>query len=281
MSLKWLTSIVLFAWSVHAADLLRMNILNNCEQEIWVESLNNPDHAPHPDGVVHLARNQSHDYYFPNGVWAGRFWAKIGCDAFGRNCTIGQSMAPCPPSGCHTPGDTKIEFNFQNGDGLSAETVTWYDVSLVDGYGLAATIIPRGGDSGSCVTTHCDLSFDLCPQDEIEGLGDLRVFDDQGNVIQCLSPCKKFNWPQPIGLGKDEALTPGNYYCCPAHMTADQCRPEVKQTHFVDVVRRLCPTAYSWAYDDDAGLHTCPPSTVFDVIMCPEKSPETSGKSSK
>jgi len=264
-----ITLVALLLALASAADLLRMNIHNACNQQIWMESLNNPDHAPHADGIVHLLPGESHDYTFPNGVWAGRFWAKVGCDVFGRNCSSGQSMEPCPPGGCQAPGDTKIEFNFQNGDGKSASTVTWYDISLVDGYGLACKIQPRGAESGTCVTSLCNLDFNLCPQEEIAGLGDLRMRDSDGNVVQCLSPCKKWNWPQPLGLGRDEAVAPGDKFCCPAHLTADQCRAEVEQTRFVEVVRRTCPTAYSWAYDDDAGLHTCPPDTVFDVTICP------------
>jgi hypothetical protein len=65
MGIKSTIFALLFGWAF-AADLLRMNILNNCKQQIWVESLNNPNHAPHADGIVHLLPSESHDYKFPN-----------------------------------------------------------------------------------------------------------------------------------------------------------------------------------------------------------------------
>jgi len=254
-----------------AGDLHRLTIINRCSFDVWMDSLNNPDHRPLPDHTVHLAPGNSHEYYFPNGVWAGRWWPKLGCDSVGQNCSSGQSMEPCPPMGCQPPGDTKIEFNFQNGDGKSASTVTWYDISLVDGYSLPVSIIPRGGDSGECRSTMCRLSFDECPTNEA-AVGDLRWSgsNSDARVAQCLSPCKKWGWPTPLGLGQSEEMEPGASFCCPASLTASHCKQRVEETKYVDVVRRLCPTAYSWAYDDNAGLHTCPPETVFDVTICPQ-----------
>ena len=34
-------------------------------------------------------------------------------------------------------------------------------------------------------------------------------------------------------------------------------------------LRRGCPTAYSYAYDDQAGLHSCSTPMSFDVTLCP------------
>lgn len=31
----------------------------------------------------------------------------------------------------------------------------------------------------------------------------------------------------------------------------------------------MCPTAYSYAYDDTAGLHACPSEVSFEVVFCP------------
>jgi hypothetical protein len=59
--------------------------------------------------------------------------------------------------------------------------------------------------------------------------------------------------------------------CCPTPpVTPEQCsRGPVVQTQFVQTVRRACPTAYSYAYDDQAGLHSCSTPMSFDVTLCP------------
>ena len=60
-------------------------------------------------------------------------------------------------------------------------------------------------------------------------------------------------------------------------MTPDACRaasdPEsVVHTSYVALVHARCPSAYSYAYDDDAGLHACPAATRFEVTFCPPSS---------
>jgi hypothetical protein len=66
---------------------------------------------------------------------------------------------------------------------------------------------------GTCVTTRCAVSLDACPTDEND-VGDLRV-SKNGRVVQCLAPCKKWNYPPPFGLGQPESDEPGLSLCCP------------------------------------------------------------------
>lgn len=61
--------------------------------------------------------------------WAGRLWPKTGCDQNGANCAFGQSISPCPQSGCHPPADTKVEFFFPP---INSREVSFYDISLVE-----------------------------------------------------------------------------------------------------------------------------------------------------
>ena len=245
----------------------RLSVTNQCNFPVWMATTPNANKAPLPDGTVKLDLGQSHDYSIAAEGWAGRLWPKTGCDSNGMNCTAGEAVPPCPPSGCQPPADTKVEFYFPN---LASKEDAWYDISLVDGYSLPMEIKPRGGESGSCTTTKCNLSLDECPQNETLGLGDLRVIKD-GKVVQCLSPCKKCNYPPPFGQGKPENQEPGLSVCCPTPpVTPEQCsRGPVVQTQFVQTVRRACPTAYSYAYDDQAGLHSCSTPMSFDVTLCP------------
>lgn len=143
----------------------------------------------------------------------------------------------------------------------------WYDISLVDGYSLPVQIVPNHQE-GSCRTTDCNLHLNSCPRAEND-VGDLQV-SKNGQPIMCLSPCKRFNYPKPIGLGRNEQEDPGKYLCCPTPpISSEQCRAGiVVQTQYVKLVHRDCPTAYAYAYDDAGGLHTCPTDTSFDVTFC-------------
>ena len=253
--------------SAAQAQTARLSVRNNCGFPVWMASLNNAGQPPLADGIVRLARNDVHNYAIPDGGWAGRLWPKTGCNANGRNCVAGDAVPPCPPTGCQPPADSKVEFNFAR---LSSSDSSWYDITLVDGYSLPFRIAPRGASSGSCVATSCALSVAACPQNEIQGLGNLRVVKN-GTVVQCLSPCKRWNWPPPIGLGKSEQQGLGQAVCCPTPpVSSGECRAGiVVQTYYVKNVRAACPTAYSFAYDDEAGLHTCPADAAFDVTLCP------------
>jgi len=203
-------------------------------------------------------------YQIPNGGWGGRFWPKTGCDGSGHNCEVGQSMPPCLPTGCDPPAETKVEFFFDP----SGAGATWYDISLVDGYSLAAEIVPSVQE-GSCITTKCAMSLDACPTGE-NHVGDLRV-QKNGRTVQCLAPCKKWNFPPPFGLGQPENIDPGLHLCCPTPpIYPEECRTNiVVSTQYVNLVHRDCPTAYSYSYDDEAGLHVCPNEVNFQVTFCP------------
>jgi len=236
---------------------------NKCPQDIWVSPLTNNQGKMLAEGIIKLANSASKSYNIPDTEWGGRFWPKIGCDATGQNCQMGQSVPPCKPGGCDPPADTKVEFHFPPS---SSSEAVWYDVSLVDGYSLPAQIIPSV-QQGSCVTTNCAVSLAACPTES--DVGDLRVVKN-GKTVACLSPCKKWNYSAPYGSGKPETIAPGVDYCCPTPpITPAKCSsgPVIK-TKYVDLIHRTCPSAYSYAYDDKAGLHNCPVSTSFKVTFC-------------
>lgn len=241
-----------------------LSIKNSCSVPIWVQTQPNANMPPLSDGIVKLAPNASHSYNI-TGNWAGRFWPKTKCDQNGNNCATGQSAPPCPTGGCQPPADTKVEFNFDD----PGTNQSWYDISLVDGYSLPVEIVPRGVSSGSCVKTDCAVSFGACPQNETS-VGDLRI-QQGGATVGCFSPCKKWNWPTPLGLGKPETQQPGLMLCCPTPpVSPTRCSAgPVATSQYVTMVHNNCPSAYSYAYDDDAGLHACPLNTGFDVTFCP------------
>jgi len=263
---KYLSIVVVcLALSVSHLEAQRRSIefTNRCPHDIWIAPLTNNQGPSLPEGIVRLANGGVRAYSIPDAGWGGRFWPKTGCDGNGQNCEMGQSVPPCNAGGCDPPAETKVEFHFPpagNSDDV------WYDVSLVDGYSLPAEIIPSQF-TGSCVTTNCAVSLAACPT---EGdVGDLKV-NKNGRTVACLSPCKKWNYPAPYGLGRDEHIAPGIDYCCPTPpIQPAQCSSgPVIRTRYVDLIHRTCPSAYSYAYDDHAGLHNCPTSTSFKVIFC-------------
>jgi len=243
-----------------------LSVNNNCPSPVWVASTSNHGSSPLPDGLVKLDGGQSHTFNIPPEGWAGRLWPKTGCDGSGYNCAIGDSVPPCPEGGCQPPAETKVEFLWPAAGAGSS----WYDISLVDGYSLPVRIDPLGGVGGSCVTTTCAVSLETCPAGEIDGIGDLRVIRN-GQTVACLSPCKRWNFPAPYGLGRDEHQDPGVMFCCPTPpISSQQCSSgPVINTQYVQLVRKNCPSAYSYAYDDFAGLHTCSGDTSFVVTLCP------------
>ena len=81
----------------------------------------------------------------------------------------------------------------------------------------------------------------------------------------------EWNYPSPFGMGRNEREEPGQSFCCPTPpVSPQQCRNGIViQTKYVALIHRDCPTAYSYAYDDDAGLHNCPNNANFKVTFCP------------
>jgi hypothetical protein len=276
----------------------RLRISSNCAQPIWIA---HSDNVPDAQNVM-LARGQSHDYAIPaGGLPAVRFWPKTGCDAGGHACAIGDNGEgggkPCGANGCQPPLDSKFEATFAAVGGAAE---TWYNLSQVDGYTLPFKVRPvgAGAEKGGCVSSDCShLTLAGCPGDDnLSGGGafpayaheDLRVRDAAGNVIACMAPCKKWNYPAPYGLGQSEASDPGLHLCCPTPlapatgqctaangcMTSEACRApadprSVVHTSYVAAMHQMCPTAYAYSYDDAAGLHACPSSTSFEVTFCP------------
>jgi hypothetical protein len=240
----------------------RLRIVSRCAVPIWIAHSNNVAAVQN----VELATGAYHDYDIPDGGLASaRFWPKLGCDAGGHGCTIGDSGegggAPCGPTGCQPPLDSKFEVTFAP---VGSGQVTFYNLSLVDGYTLPFSVTPvgAGAGSGSCIASDCSmLSLAECP-------AELQV------PSGCLSPCKHWNYPPPWGLGQPESIEPGRHLCCPAPVTPAQCQDasdprSVVHTEYVALIHARCPTAYSYAYDDEAGLHACPAATAFEVTFCP------------
>lgn len=289
------------AATVDAAPLppqtARLRVVNECAATIWIAHSDNLG----GDQNVELATGALHDYDIPAGGLASmRLWPKLGCDATGHGCVVGDNGegggAPCGPTGCEPPFDSKFEATFA---ATGSADQTWYDISLVDGFTLPFTVSPvgDGAGAGTCTVSDCStLTLDACPSHDDLGGGqyppygdvDLRVDDGNGTPVACMAPCKEWNYPAPYGFGQPESVDPGLHLCCPTPidpqtgnctiangcMTPDACRDDgdavsVVHTDYVAAVHARCPSAYSYSYDDAAGLHVCASDARFAVVFCP------------
>ncbi|HEY5955310.1 MAG TPA: thaumatin family protein, partial [Polyangiaceae bacterium] len=264
----------------------RLRVTNHCSEPLWLEhSANISD----PQSL-RVAPSGCYDFAVPEArLESTRVWAKTGCDVNGSNCQIGQSVAPCPTGGCQPPIESKFEATFADPSSCpttnaSANCLTWYNASQVDGYTLPFRIRPLGvgSDQPGCVQSDCaQLDLAQCPSqaDLSEGTYsdyrsvDLRIFapNNPAKVIGCMSPCKKLNYPAPWGLGLSETSKPAVDFCCPTPpISSDQCSSgPVASSAYVTRMHQMCPSVYGYAYDDAAGLHTCPAQTKFEVVFCP------------
>ncbi|MCB9594596.1 MAG: hypothetical protein H6719_17820 [Sandaracinaceae bacterium] len=259
----------------------RLRVTNRCAEPFWIGHSDNlaiPEDARVDPGTCF-------DVAVPDErLEATRIWPRTGCDASGRECQTGQSVAPCPTGGCSPPFESKFEATWADPttcppSGGDATCVTWYNASQVDGYTLPFTIVPSAEGDG-CVTSDCSmLSLAQCPAAEDLSQGglypelsavDLRV-QDGADTIACLAPCKMLTYPAPWGLGIPETDPRALPFCCPTPpISPEQCTAgPVATSDYVTRLQTMCPSVYSYAYDDADGLHTCPAPTQFEVVFCP------------
>ncbi|XP_018444445.1 pathogenesis-related protein 5 isoform X1 [Raphanus sativus] len=243
------THILLFVFITSSCIAVTATVFvleNSCPFTVWPGILSG-NSTTLGDGGVPLTPGASVQLTAPPG-WSGRFWARTGCsfDASGRGgCVTGDcgGVLNCNRGGF--PPATLAEFTVGSGD----SGVDFYDVSLVDGYNVKMGIEPLGG-TGDCHYAGClaDIN-EICP-------GDLRIMDPNvdGVVAACMSACAAFDSPE---------------FCCTgAHATPQTCSP----SQYSMVFKNACPSAYSYAYDDDAtSIFTCSRSNYL-ITFCPTRS---------
>jgi len=298
-----------------------LTIVNSCNFQLFIEARMGNDGGPLPgqkSTVTKLPAGQKLGFTVPaEGASGSRFWAKYGCDDNGRNCKIGDSQqffpnppGGCPPGGCQAPIDSLFEATWGCKPGAACNSknpTTWWDTSQVDGWTLPYKVTLQGSydqcdcdGMGRCpMLKEVDgskLDLARCPKGEDVSWGgkyptfgghdmkniDLRYIAD-GQVLGCMSPCKKLNFGQPAGLNINEGTLPTVYMCCPTPMIGANCQidrgcigPEdcrrgpIEGTKFVKAVHDMAPGVYAYSYDDALGLHACPAGTVkYTMEFCP------------
>jgi len=241
-----------------------LRIINNCKSQLWFEARYGNNGAPLPgqsQTAVQALPGSYIDYVIPDtGLPGSRFWAKYGCDNYGKNCLVGDQMqywpnppGGCPPGGCTPPVDSLFEATWGCRPGSScnsANPTTWFDTSQVDGWTIPYKLTPVGDVSGcDCIGSSCGfkgvdastLDVSKCPSSEdltyngqfpavtVQGKSvslssvDLRIISN-GTILGCMSPCKRLNWGTPYGLQQDEGSGSAMWMCCPTP-TPQSCSP--------------------------------------------------------
>lgn len=205
---------------------------------------------------------------------------------------------------CLVTGDTPVtlaEFTLDAGDGF-----TYYDISLVDGYNLPMAIVlqPNGSDrlfsipsnltNPSCqgtavllpppsynpyeaspptflgttrstplpleselemdeVSRWCPWSLQVNPptepQDGIYPYPDHQL--QRPAFCPCFSSCAKWNLPEDC--------------CTGMYASPSTCRP----SEYSESAKKVCPDAYSYAFDDQSSTFIVPSGGGFEIVFCP------------
>jgi hypothetical protein len=267
----------------------RLKITNGCgNAPIWIAQ--QAKYMPEQQNRM-LLPGQSHDFATVDGVASARYWPKMGCDAYGNNCQLGDSGGPgqgCSAGGsydtCAPPIDTKFEATFHARDAATGYEYDYVDVSFVDGFTLPfklTTSLQCSGLVGNVLDCSA-LSFDSCPDDELlssAGLGPTSlkaVNPNTGRVAGCYSPCTKLTdpkWNNGVPQGQNVHSAGVSPYCCPQpEQTPETCKAgPVKDTQYVQNVHRFCPgPVYGYAYDDAVGTIKCDARTTYEMTFyCP------------
>ncbi|XP_019705533.1 thaumatin-like protein 1b isoform X1 [Elaeis guineensis] len=218
--------------------------LNNCTYPVWVGTLSGAGSPSLAQTGFELQPGQSTSLAAPP-AWSGRFWARTNCSTnpvTGKySCTTADcstGKVSCDGSGA-TPPATLIEITLGTNGGKD-----FYDISLVDGFNVPASMAPMGG-KGDCKVTSCPTDVnEVCPEE-------LRVAEGDGTgVVACKSACEAFGDPR---------------YCCTGtYGGPNTCKP----TNYSKVFKGACPLAYSYAYDDATSTFTCAGAS-YVVTFCP------------
>ncbi|KAK9067851.1 hypothetical protein SSX86_011962 [Deinandra increscens subsp. villosa] len=165
-----------------------ITVVNDCDFTVWPAIYSS--HVLGTTTGFELTEGSSHSFQTPE-IWSGTLWARTGCRFNGSghgSCEIGDCGShemECN-GGSPTPPVTLAWFNFTE-DGL-----TFYSVSIINGYNLQMTIEPTGPLNHSddyyyydhCLKTGCIYDLNKrCPEE-------VRLEGGRGCNTTCQSCCE-------------------------------------------------------------------------------------------
>ncbi|KAK5948042.1 hypothetical protein OHC33_010970 [Knufia fluminis] len=281
-------------------------VTNNCAETIYPAILTQSGTGPGKSGF----RLDSGDSLpqTVSADWKGRVWGRTNCSFSDDGTpTSGQGGAPCSSGDCGAfvecqgagnPPATLAEFTL-----ASASNQAFYDISLVDGYNLPMGIIfmPGNGSSLSdippnftnaiCIGTSSYIDTSATSSEDSQfGSNDsypipLEQSMSAQNVLKWCPWPLQLNPPQKPGDGvypypDDNIARPifnpcysacskwnDEKYCCSgSYNNPDKCKP----SYYSIQAKKVCPDAYSYAYDDQTSTFVLPEGGGFEVVFCPK-----------
>jgi len=189
-------------------------------------------------------------------------------------------------SHCSPPFDTKFEATYAAPQaGPAAMDVL--DMSLVDGYTLPFKLEVTGGHCNRAqkpfMSMDCsDLSFQKCPAAEIlhgKSMSLKAVDPKTGKQAGCFSPCLKLTddkWNSTSPVAPDSTVA-GPYCCAGAWGSPGACNAgPILKTNYLESVKKSCPGAYGYAYDDKTSTIACTAVTQYSLTFyCPSEGEAT------
>ncbi|KAF3320917.1 Thaumatin-like protein [Carex littledalei] len=221
---------------------IQVKLVNHCNQSLWPGVQGTGDHPAPNLGGFHMGPMEEAFFEVPFG-WSGRVWARQGCffDKSGNGtCQTGNcgNQLHCNGLGA-SPPITMVEMTF----GTENSSLSYYDVSLVDGFNIPVSMSPIGGGLG-CRVAGCEVDLNVCCPSRFE------FKSSDGKVVGCMSACL--------------ALRTDKYCCTGQYGSPDMCKP----TLFSHLFKSICPRAYSFAFDDKTSLNVCK-ATRYLITFCP------------
>lgn len=286
-----------------------LRIMNNCEQDIYPAIQTQAGIGPPSTGFRLTpggTNPQSVSADWQGRVW-GRTNCSFNSqgtapanNAPGQACSTGDCGGTVACRGSGHPPASLAEFTLETGS-----SQTYYDISLVDGYNIPMGIIsllsstttnsnlteippnltnpiciatstlldPAGSTaadsifgtnstyplpleqtlSSAAVQSWCPWDLQLSPPQK-PGDGIYPYPDDKiprPLFNPCFSACARWSNPQ---------------YCCTGRYNSpDACRPSRYSTQ----AKKVCPDAYSYAFDDQSSTFIIPSGGGFEVVFCP------------
>ncbi|KAI1815631.1 thaumatin family protein [Poronia punctata] len=258
-------------------------ITNNCPEILWPGIASQAGEGPDRHGFELRPKKSRSLTVGP--TWAGRVWGRT-------NCTVGGDAATCQTGDCMGKMDcvyggaapaTLAEFNLGGG---AAGELTFYDISLVDGYNLPlgivyhpadnTTFVPPNLANPSCIGTAGFLSKPsrlgltytnvTYPMPYEPFLTNHELTDWCPWDLQVFLPTKPADgvYPYPDDEIKRAIFDPcksactangSPQDCCTGEYgSSDTCKPSVYSTY----AKIVCPDAYSYAYDDKTSTFAVP-----------------------
>ncbi|KAG2321406.1 hypothetical protein Bca52824_014619 [Brassica carinata] len=215
-------------------------IENKCDYTVWPVVLSGAGFSLSPTGFI-LRKGEARVINAPPS-WSGRFWGRTFCSTNSTgsfSCATGDcgtGKVECYGNGLSV-SSTLAEFTLGGSNGED-----FYDISILDGYNLPMMVVPL--DDKTCGSTGCVVDLNVtCPFE-------LRVTTNT-SMVACMNACQKLKLPE---------------YCCTGdYNSPDRCKPSLYSQNF----KSVCPSAYSYAYDDSSSTFRCASKSSYAITFCP------------